>query len=614
MTRVGKLGTLEVRLAAWVPINERYRRHYVPLTPESESVSSEQGGLVVDTKFRPWVVRDWSRGASFDVWSRGQPGYRIANGVRPHPLKAGLILAFDSETITSTEAANRLGFGQYGMWLIGNNEAQRLTVGDPPAFAAQVSTGAVQLAYSLAEDGLNSAFMFSGHINGTTADDEDPGQIWRWSVSDASQTEHYDLTTDPFTMLPILVSFRQRLFALDDADLYEIDQATADTRTLVADTGMRIPDSAQGAYFQQHRLAVSDVGPIWLAMDGNGDIYVWEYNVAEDTQDIVGRIPGSNFSVYDLRFEKGFYFVAYRPVHHTLAGSVDRRGLVWFKRGGQEGIIGPLPDNGGGNNDELKLAGVIGSELIICDRTSAWGYDLDAGGLVHFATIVDCWDAAVFGGELWVSQASTTIGYVNGTAYLSSGTIHLGWHDWDYPGLVKEFLDCTILTDPLPAGTSVTAAVAVDGSTTYTALTGTHDVDGVTSFTFTVADPTVSPIQGNRFEIRLTFATSNAANTPTVIEVSARTTGAQSVLEVVLQVDAGNVDRQTDEVLVAGLNALKTAGLPITVTDPWQLRDTVAAATYVATVEDVQTPSTEDPVDDEDYPVAVVKLRQRALV
>lgn len=611
MTKKGKLGSIEVQLAAWVPINERYRRHYVPLTPESESVSSEQGGLVVDTKFRPWVVRDWSRGVGFDVWGRGQPGYRTASGVRAHPTKAGLILALDGTSASPTDAVSRFGFGKFQLWSGLDNSVQSW---GGASWAVAVNTGAAagQDIYSFAES-KNSGDMFTSHVQAGTGDPEDPGEIWEWSIAGSAQTLHYDTTTDPFTYLPLLVSYRQRLFALDGADLYEVDQDVADTRTLVAQTGMS-PTHVSGGYRTQHRLAASDKGPIWLAQDGDGAIYVWEYDVAADEQRIVGKIPGSFFVPYDIAFVRGFYMVAFRAVAQDYLGTQPSPALVWFKRGGQDGVIGPVPESSLTSSTAIRLAGVIGSELILCIGSIAWGYDFDAGGLVEYAATPAMHDAVVYGSELWVAPSSGAEERFTGLVYQASGTVHLGWHDWDYPGLVKEFLDVTVLTEPLPAGTSVTVAVAVDGSTTYTALTGTHDVDGATAFTFTVPNPTSAPIQGNRFEVRLTLATSNTANTPTVIEVSARATGAQSVLEVIWQIDAGTVDGQADEVLIAALNGLKTAGNPITVEDPWQKRETSDPETYVATVEDLQTPSTEDPVDGDEHPVAVVKLRQRALV
>lgn len=607
MTQYGTLGTLKIKLAEWVPRNERYRRQYSPLNAESESVSSRETGLVVDTKFRPWVVRDWARGEGFEVWTREIPGYRIATGVRPHPTEEGLILAQDGTLMlnsaggTFATAFSIFGIGADSLW-VGDEDNVYKWQGTGN-FSAAVSSGAPagsQFVWSWAQSS-DAGFMFA------VLTDPD---IYKFQINDVSQTLHYNGSAAvAFNTIPHIVSFQNRVFILEQGlpgILSELDQMVAQTRTTVAETGMLAVN------LNDRALVASDKGPIWWARDGQGDTYIWEYNVAEDTQAILGRIPASFVAPFSIYFAKGFVFVAYRaaPVWN-LAGEV----YIYFKRGGQEGVIGPLRDA----NDTIKpfLAGVLGSELIIGHDQTLWAYDLDTGGIVEFGqTAGVIKDAVVFGNNVMVWTGNNVERFTPGTKYLASGTIHLGWHDFDYPGLRKQFLDVTVITDPLPAGTSVTAAVSVDGSATYTALTGTHDVDGATKFTFTVANPTSASINGNRFEVRLTLATSNTANTPTIKEVSARATGADHVLEVILQVDVGDIDEQTSSTLVDGLNAMAVASAPQTFTDVWQqrLEGGEVPDSYVVTVEEVVTPAIEDPADDEDHPVALVRLRSMSLV
>lgn len=603
MTRIGKLGTVDVRLAAWIPRNERYRRHYVPLVPESEAVSARDGGLVVDTKFRPWLVRDWSQGEGFDVWTREHAGYRIAEGVRPHPTKPGLILAYDAVLTVGQSGAFSDG-GRFGsvdvraatgkddtVYEFGAGEWQ---TGSPESTGASAGEDVI----AISDDGQGTGDRFTLH---------DTGEIWKWGPVIGTPAQHnFERSWRS------MVLWQNRLFALIAGSLYEIDKSSTETSTLVAETpGMGTTYMTPAP---RGHLVATDRGLMWLIGDRAGDAYIWHYDPSADTQEIVAQLPGK-VTPFWLHSAKGFTFCAYREMLFTTETSPTGPVFVYFKRGAQDGVIGPFRATDTDNH--VQIPGIIGSELLISFDTKIWGYDLDTGGIVEFGeTAAEIVDALVFGPDLFLARSTGQVYRIaaRSPVYQASGTIHLGWHDWDYPGLLKEFLDLTIITEPLPAGTSVTAAVAVDGSATYTALTGTHSTDGETKFTFTVANPTSAPIQGDRFEVRLTLATSTPANTPTIIEVSGRATGTQSVLEVIWQIDAGTVAGQTDETLIAALNGLKTAGAPITVTDPWQKRETVAPETYVATVEDVQTPSVEDGTDDEDLPVAVVKLRQRALV
>jgi hypothetical protein len=244
-----------------------------------------------------------------------------------------------------------------------------------------------------------------------------------------------------------------------------------------------------------------------------------------------------------------------------------------------------------------------------------WAYDLDSGGIVHYGDDIGIIEGGVIVADAVLTniQSSFQVGMTDGTQYQTSGTIHLGWHDWDYPGLLKTFLDLEVITAPLPANTTVTAAVAVDGSTTYTALSGTHQTDNATRFKFTVTNPTSAPIIGKRFEVRLTL-TGSGSNTPTILEVSGRATGVESILEIAMQIDCGTADRQVDHVLLAALNALKTTQTPVTFSDVFQKRERDAPDSFVVTVQNVVTPSIEQAQKDQTPPSALLEVRVMNLV
>lgn len=604
--QVGTLGTLKIRLSPWVPRNERYRRQYVPLNPESESVSSRDTGLVVDTKFRPWVVRSWSRGEGFDVWRREDGGYRQSDGIVPVVTGDGLRLAYNTASTSITGGGGTLsgmlilGIAQGKLWALFDNDAYAW---DPTNndWDASIGTGAANndQATSIA-DGQDT-WIYSGH---------EGFRIWRWKSG--SQEEHCDNTTG-FTWPPLLRAFGTRIFALDGDQLYEVDKVTPDTITQVATVdGDSDNWLASGPTWM--RMASSDVGLVWIQRLDNGQTLIHEYNVAEDTQKVIGKVPVDWVWPYSIYHAFGFVFVAFRT---ATSSGVAGEAFVYFQRGQQRGIIGPIRRvNAAAAPNSMVIAGTLGSDLIIV-YDDIFSYDVDEGGIVRMADATFGvhleQHAIVFGRDVFMCQANVM--RMRADTYIDTGFIHLGWHDFDYPGLRKQFLDVTIITDPLPAGTAIFASVAVDGSTTYTGLVGNHSVDGATKFTFPVANPTSAPITGNRFEVLLSFTTSINTNTPIVREVAARATGADHVLEVVMQLDVGDIGEQTSSTLIDGLNAMAVASAPVNFDDVFQQRqDAEAVDVYTVTVEEVVTPTLESPVDDDDHPVALVRLRAMSLV
>jgi hypothetical protein len=596
--RVSTIGGLPIRLAEWLAPNERYQRRYLEVVPQSESLSGDVAGLVADAKFRPWVVRSWERGEGFDVWSRDQHGYRQADGVRPHPTDDGLILSFDAE-IAQGQSGNFGDGGVFGyaggtVYTGDDSDIYGFSINTKVFLAARATGGGTSDIASIGYD-ANQVHTLTGHQNKT---------IRRHN---GGNSQVYGTGTgDDFTNFPLLVTWGSRVFALDGVELYELDITTTNTRTLVGDPDLGAPS---GSLNFPQSISLSDVGPIWLVQDHLGQTKIYEYNVASDTQRVVAALPARFLVTPSIFFAKGFYWVSY----HTSPTFQAGKAFLFAVQGNQQSILGPFRTT---DDDALPIIlGVIGSEILIGLSDRIWAYDLDSGGIVHYGDDIGIIEGGVIVADAVLTniQSSFQVGMTDGTQYQTSGTIHLGWHDWDYPGLLKTFLDLEVITAPLPANTTVTAAVAVDGSTTYTALSGTHQTDNATRFKFTVTNPTSAPIIGKRFEVRLTL-TGSGSNTPTILEVSGRATGVESILEIAMQIDCGTADRQVDHVLLAALNALKTTQTPVTFSDVFQKRERDAPDSFVVTVQNVVTPSIEQAQKDQTPPSALLEVRVMNLV
>lgn len=603
-SRKGTIGTTDIKLAAWLEPNERYQRRYRPIQPLVERASAGEVLFNADPSIRTWIIRDWSLGEGEEGWVPG--AYNEADGVRPIDPGKGLILIREPEREDpgSADELHVFGLGQGSLWIMGatiaNPTAWEWTEGASAWAAGVTVTGAGGNFTSVADgSGAGSTDMFAAATN---------NKIIKFN---GAASTHYDTGTgDDWTNDPLLVAFGGNLYGLDGDDLYDIDMSTTDTRTLKVDLqGNSSAFLAKGYPWPQYsRLAVSDKGPIWIQRLNSGETYIWEYNEASDTEERIGRLPIDFANPSDLYFANGFYFVAFR---NSPAASGEA--FLFIFRGGQQAIIGPIRARVGSDlSDEMvKIGGVIGDDLIFLWDDTIWAYNLTTGGVFQVAIpalTTPSRSIITFGNEIFVHRNSSDASRFRHDLYLDSGTntIQTGRHDFEYPGLRKRLLDVTVVTDPLPAATSVTAAVAVDGGS-FTALTGTHDTDNNVRYTW-AASTSSADFVGYEFEIQLTLATTNTSNTPTIRQVNATAASAAYRREWVLGVDVSDLSH----VEIDNLNALVDGGV-VTFTDPWQNRESDASDTFNVIVEEVQTPEVRSP-QTPDQLVAFMRLRDRDLV
>lgn len=610
-SRKGDIGGTEIRLAAWLEPEERYQRRYRPIQPLVERASAGDVLFNADPSIRTWIIRDWSLGEGEEVWVPG--AYNQAKGVRPVDPGKGLELTrlLVDETPSGIETIKRFGYGQGTLWLA----AEEATSGDLEVWPWDIDSEAfgaeVTILSATGEDPTSIA-------DGATAGSDTMfiavtnNKIYSFN---GAVTTHYDTGTgDDFTNDPIISSWGGKLYALDGDDLYEVDQTTTDTRTLLVDlTGVSDDYSGTGAgtprqaYF---RLSGSDKGPIWIQRLNSGETYIWEYNVASDTEERIGRLPVDYAYPYDIYFANGFYFVTF--LYAPRDSDVGEAYMFAF-RGGQQSVIGPFrTDDDTLQSVPIRIGGVVGDDLVIGYSEGIWGYNLTTGGLVQIGVVSGAagrpQEIITLGQEIFAHDYSNSVERYDPTTYDTSAslTLRTGRHDFEYPGLRKRLLDVTVVTDPLPASTDVTMAVAVDNGS-FTALTGTHDTDNQVRFTW-AASTSSTDFVGYEFELQVTLNSDNSANTPTIRQINATAASAAYRREWVLGVDVSDLSHEE----IDNLNALVDGGV-VTFTDPWQNRESDADDTFNVIVEEISTPEIRSPQTPNEL-VAFMRLRDRDLV
>lgn len=608
--RVGELGGLKIRLADWVKPEQRYQRRYIPVDPESETVSGDRPGLSANPQGRIFAVRSWRGGEGLTSWERERRQYRQSTNVRPVSIQDGLVLG--AQQIVTPAAGggtfndgSRFGYGLGQLWT-GDDGAGYPWDPTNGEWDAGVSTGATTNDFTSMTDG-DDTWIYSGHEDGT---------IRRWKSGSAEN--HY--ATGTFTN-PLLRSFGGVLYALDGDDLYEIDKTAANTRTIRADLSGSSAVYRASTPWSYGRMSLSDRGPIWLQRLDNGQTFLWLYDPNADVQERLGKISVDFVFPYSVFFTHGFHLVGLR---YASAHAESGDAYLWYKRGAQDGYAGPFRSQTGVTaNKPILIAGVIGDDVIVYFDGAVWAYNLTDGAIYMMAdqtTTGTPEDAVTFGKDIFigpVTSAGNTMAVerFNTVAYTTEdASIDLGKHDFDYPGMVKILTDVTVITDPLPANTTLQVAISADGAA-FTTLAATASTDGTTRHRFPASTSAGSTVSGMEFEIRLIPDSTVSTATPTIREVSARATGAEHVLEVVMVLDAGPIGEQTSETFLTGMRALAEPASPAvkSFTDPMQLREHVTPLTFDVTIEEMILPEIlDDHVNDELS--ATVKVRGVELV
>lgn len=572
-SRVGTIGTTNIRLAAWLDPEERYQRHYIPLNTRAESIIGDERVFSAEPGVRIWAIRSWAGGEGEDLWDPGLKTYRQADGIKAVDLGDGLELSRlvqatkDSGGSSDITDIQRLGYGLGSLWGLKSNNGYSWDQTND-RWNAGVSTGVTSSDATSLTDG-DDTWMYSGHVDDT---------IRRWK-SGSSQT-HFASGTWSYD--PVVRSFGGILYSLDGDDLYEIDKTVADTRTVRADLSGSSDTYLTTTPWSYGRMSLSDKGPIWLQRLDNGQTFIWEYNVALDAEERVGKLSVDFAFPYSIFFTQGFIFVGFRYAN-THAESGDA--YLYFQRGAQRGVAGPFRDGGTTASKPVLIAGMVGDDLIVSFDEKIWAYNLTDGGIHEIgaqATSGTPEDAITFGQEIFIAAMSDKVDRAERGTYVASGSLSTGRYDFDYPASRKQLLEALVVTDPLPASTSVTMDISVDGGSAIT-LTGTHDTNNQRRFVWTA--PTGTSLVGYEFELIPNAATTNSSNTPTIRQLGATVAADSHRIEWVLAVDCSYLSHDD----IDNLNALIGGGL-VTFTDPWQNRESDTADSFVVRSEEIITP------------------------
>jgi hypothetical protein len=599
------LGTLRLRLASWRSSNERFQDRLIPVDPELRFVPNRSDGLVAAQASTYWLVDRWDAGEGEDRWDPENPGFEKSTNVTAKRIGKGIVLgALQIATVDNGGSSifndgRRFGYGQGSIWTVEDGSGYKWDVTNSK-WGAGITTGAGTSDVTSLTDG-DDTFMYSGH--------EDLS-IWRWKSG--TSEEHFA----SFTKAPIVRSWGGLLYALDGDDLYLVDKLVADTRTLVADVIGDSDEYLAATPWSYGRMSVSDKGPIWFQRLDNGQTFIFEYSQAEDVAVRIGKLPVDFAFPYSIYFSSGFIFVAFRlgPTHASAGDA-----FIYFQRGAQRGTLGPVrAPSGATASKPILIAGTDGDDLIFYFDGAMWAYNFTAGGIFQLSSQVTTGtpqDAITLGPSSFITPVTSggntlAVERFNREAFTTqTANLDSGLHDLSYFDIPKMLIEIIVITDPLPANTSVQVAYSIDGASFVTA-SGTHDTDGATSKTFVISAAGAA-VRARRFAIRLILSTSNTANTPTVRGWTARAYGAAHERQIVMEVDVSKDGEQSTTDLLSGLDALVATQQVVTFSLPFKKASGAIPESIPVVVRNVISP---DALIPDSRVSATVELRARDLV
>lgn len=584
----------KLRLAGWRPLPYQVQSRLV--FPQFQDIPGAEGKVSGDPFIRQWFVNDWSKGEGFTWWEPGGYSGAVAQagGAIPTRVGSGLQLPphsdlsdHDNASPADFSEARRFGLAQGKLWACRDATVHEWQPSTENWDETGTATGGTGTPTSIIDQG-NGTNLLIGYDNTDEIRQVAPGGA-------NAQVSGLSLSYGP-----VLRNFGGTLFYLDGDDLYSFTMSgAAATETLVADVTGNSSDYLANGNEVYNRMSLSDKGPIWFQRTNSGETFVHEYNVATATHKVLAKLPVDFATPYGIFFTHGFYFVSFRYANrHADPG----RAYLFVFRGAQRYVAGPIRDASDtwvnqektGSNMPLLIAGVIGDNLMLQYDDHTFAYNLTAGGLywIGSSTTTGLADTITFGADMFISDSSNgKARRLIGDQYYTEGIITTGRHDFGYKGIDKCFLDISIVTDPLPANTSVTAKYSVEGAT-LVALTGTHDTDNATSYTWTISSPTTAVV-GQDIEFQFVLASTSSTATPTVRSFTARAIGAEREVIREFEVDMitshGGVeglaprsaDALADLETLAGYNGLVSLSIP------WEGEEWDADVTKTAVIEQI---------------------------
>jgi len=561
-----------------------YQPRYELVWPGYQDVAGYAGSSG-DPNMRYWHINRWSGGEGEDLWQEDTKEYYTSTNCRPKSTGERLILGASQTTTVNKTPATFADAGAFGL------AHGKLWAGLDTTVHSWDST-------------LNQweiAGWTTGGAGSVTsiADCDDALNL---VVGDSGDKKLYKVPAGggaalgaACTNIPLVVNFDGVVYCLDGSDLYTVNLTTG-ARTQVADLSGSVATYLALGPVSWQRLSTSDVGPTWLEPLDNGQCFIWEYNAALDTDAKIGKLPVDFAIPYSIYWAHGFTFVGFRYAStHSLAGEA----YIYYQRGSQRGVAGPIrKPSGVSASTPVWIAGMVGDDLIVYFDGAIWGYNISSGGIYQVSDSTSTnstavRDAATFGKDVFLAYVNNTgnaerfdtQAYTTGTAEWRSGRF-----DFGYWGIDKMLLDVTVVTDPLPAGTSLALKVATEGGTATT-VTGTFDTDGATSYTWSVSTSDASVV-GRDFELYLIPVSTSTTATPEVRSLTARATGGERQRSWRLELDAGTqtagkADSPRSSDSLAALKAIGESNALCLFENPWDGEEWDAPVSYTVVPTDL---------------------------
>lgn len=611
----GSLGTVQIRLAQ---TPRPYRHWYADAVDERRDIAgTDTRAEARQPKVREWKIDDWTGGFGNPNWRSDEPNtYNVARSVCPdyRAVSYGGLVLGPSVATAAGDTPSTFTPSTGRLFRASNVASTALTMWAPKTRALH--------PWLPSSDVLDDTAVTVGAVGGDVLSVADCGDGYLYCVDDTdndvyqvdadapANVLHWDRSAaaTPRPTAPIhLAAHRGEVYMLGaQGDLHLLDRSTTNSHTRVVDAFY--PDGAT-VVDAPWRIVSTDVGLTWFHATRLG-VDIWEYNVAEDSSSIVATIEAPA-SPWSINFIDGFTFVAY-----TLSSNTEEQPnvYVYYFREGQSGTLGPFTDvaeayfvNLPGKAYGRFVPVIIGEYFTPTNPWDMFVYDLAVGARHHWARGVEAVNSSpvavagvMVGRDLLVSTETSggalAIEHVDleeyntstaGDAYLDTGR-----YDFDLPGTEKHLVDITVVTDPLPANTSIQLQYSLDGD----AFAGSGldiTTDGATVTTFSLA---TSNLTFRELELRIMLNSTTTSATPTVRSVAARAYPISVQEYWDLDIDLDPQDHQVSgddiyaETIIANLVALKTAQATVTFTYPWEVEEGTAAQSDTVYIVSVQHP------------------------
>jgi len=580
----GKLGSLDIRLAHTVEPDNRYRRDYVPVTPKSQEIPGADAKIAPEDTVATWAISDWSAGEGDLRW-KDRDQYNISDGLSPASDGSGLV-AMPLETETQESGA--------GDFTDGLCISSYTYVSIHWVYAASDASG-----YLYKWNTSTEVWDQSHAIGGTGTSNIDSLCVTPSYVYLSTNSQLYRIlpgvSSSAFGGVGYeqLGMFASELYGVRNGSLYSIDTVTGayvqEYDTLLAGNGMAI----------YRQMAMSDVGPVWANYAG----WVFEFNVAEQTGSVVGRLP-YGATAANVYWSRDTYYCGFNLGFNTS-------GYLWFKAPTGEGVIGPIRNLTGTAYSQVNVAGEVGDRIIFNCAGGLWAYDQSDGAVVllremslpetlGYAPCVAFSDEVMVRGNEYTSPQ--VMRYQLDKYETAAASLDTGRYDFGYLGLNKILTSVTVTTEGNAGSDTVQVAYSVDGGS-FTTLSGS--LTGANSRKTWTVSSNATTVKGIDFEFRITTTPAASTSCVKVVQLVAQCIGAESRIEWTIPIDLSDNNRQHGNAVLQGLKALKTTPVVQELTDPWQSLSYDSPETFDVTVEEVRTPM-EHP-GGERY--AVVRLR-----